>query len=1020
MFRTVASESENNQGFLARMLGGIVGFGAGRPRLALWIMVLIGCAGVGVTVSDLRLKTSRSDLLAPDKSWDDYKKAFGGESDLVVVVKTDFSNTPLIQSVLDDLGGRLEREPEYFTSILYKINQTNLRRKALQYLSEPELKSAIRRVASFDPVLKQQDWELLRVERLAGQLDKQIRSATANQTSADNAAAYAERLALSLNSFLESDQEQLRLNKHGFESPWPDIVSTEVEHSAQDKDLAYLMNGNHSVGMLHVKPVADTSGVDANARSVDRLREHLVQLETEYRAVAPDLSLALTGIPVLEHDELRRSGRDMVNAGLIAFVLVGLLLTFGLRGIRHPMLVMIMLVNALAITFGIATLAVGHLNILSICFAAIMIGLGVDFGIHFVTRYLHLRLELYELKEALVLAGRSVGTGIFTSAATTALAFGSAALAGYPGLAELGIISALGIIVCALQTFTFLPALIALSDEHVDIDELPVPINGGMWRSAVAKFPIIAIALSLVGISVVAWKAVDYNDGSIKFNVAYDANLLKMQDNTLSSVVAERTLAGSDESLLYAVALAKTREETDALRGKLIALPTVDRVSELSSRIPDAPTSEKKQLIDELRGRLQQLPRTTPSFTASNPEIVGSSLDRLHKGLTASPNLQARKAAELLDEFLNQLASLPTSQQAAVMDAYQNLMVSSLLREFGEVSQATSLEPISITDLPDAWRDRYLRTADDGQTWLLKIFPKEDVWDQTALASFVTDIRTVSENVTGVPVQQYEASIKTAECYKMIGLYSLAAIAMFLLFDFLRPGQKLMTIVPPLLVVGFVGYTSVQRSGTFSPHLLVAIYLGMVAFVATVFDFRNLRDTLLALVPPAGGGLMLLGLMAFLNIDFNPINLVVMPLVLGIGVDDGIHMVHDYRRQLTSGSKEYVPSGDTINGVLFTSLTSIVGFGSLMVSSHMGLKSVGIVLALGVTSCLAVALLLVPPLLVLVAKYQPASLEPVIVRAPKKKKVKAETEETASTEEAEAPDPEARRSRKERRRQAAA
>ena len=154
---------------------------------------------------------------------------------------------------------------------------------------------------------------------------------------------------------------------------------------------------------------------------------------------------------------------------------------------------------------------------------------------------------------------------------------------------------------------------------------------------------------------------------------------------------------------------------------------------------------------------------------------------------------------------------------------------------------------------------------------------------------------------------------------------------------------------------------------------------------------------------------MLLGLMALLNVDFNPLNLIVMPLVLGIGVDDGIHLVHDYRRQLAAGAKEYVPSGDTINGVLLTSLTSIVGFGSLMVSAHQGLKSVGIVLALGVASCLAVGLLLVPAILVLVAKYQPASLEPVIIRTPKQAK---EGEESAGED--------GKVSRKEKRRQAAA
>lgn len=1004
------------------MLGNIVGFGATKPRLVLWLMVLLGCAGVGITVSDLKLKTSRSDLLAPSEEWSEYKESFGGDSDLVVVVKTQFANTPLIQNVLDDLGDRLQREPEYFSSVLFKIDQTSVRRKALQYLSENELQSAIRRVDSFSPVLQQQQWDLLKVEGLAGQLNRQISRATANQTSSEVASAYAVRLAESLDGFLEVTGEDLRLNRHSFQSPWPDIVSTEVEHSAEDRDLAYLMNDNRSVGMLHVKPVLDPSGLDPKSRSVTRLREHLAQVETEYRAVAADLSLSLTGIPVLEHDELRRSGRDTINAALIAFLGVGLLLSLGLRGMRHPMLVMVMLVNALAMTFGIATLAVGHLSVLSICFAAIMIGLGVDFGIHFVSRYLHLRQELYELPEALVLVGESAGPGIFTSALTTALAFGSAALTGYPGLAELGLISAVGILICAFQAFTFLPALIALSDEHVDIDELPVPYGVGLWRNLIGGFPTIAIALSVLGIVAVAWNAVNYDDGQLTWNVGYNGNLIKMQDESLPSVQAEKVLSGSDVSLLYAVAIAESREETDELRRRLTELPTVARVNDLSSRLPDAPGATKKQLITDLRSRLDRLPRTVPTFEASNPQVVGIALERLFKSLNASSSLQAHEAAVTLDRFLNNLAALPTQQQADVMDAYQNLMVSSLLREFGEVQQATSLSPVSIQDLPSSWRNRYLRAEDDRQLWLLKIYPKENIWDQAALAGFVQELRTVAPDVTGVPVQQYEASVRTEECYSIIALYSLAAIAMFLLFDFLRPGQKLMTIVPPLLVVGFVGYTSIQRSGSFDPHMLVGIYLSMVAFIAMVFDFRNLRDTLLALIPPFGGGLMLLGLMALLQIDFNPINIIVVPLVLGIGVDDGIHMVHDYRRQLMAGSQDYKPSGDTINGVLFTSLTSIVGFGSLMISAHKGLQSVGIVLALGIACCMAVALLLVPSLLVLVAKYQPASLEPVVLlkRRPKKPKAEKSQEAEAATGEDGGQPSEKRLSRKERRRQAAA
>ncbi|MFN9973116.1 MAG: hypothetical protein ACK58T_24840, partial [Phycisphaerae bacterium] len=117
---------------------------------------------------------------------------------------------------------------------------------------------------------------------------------------------------------------------------------------------------------------------------------------------------------------------------------------------------------------------------------------------------------------------------------------------------------------------------------------------------------------------------------------------------------------------------------------------------------------------------------------------------------------------------------------------------------------------------------------------------------------------------------------------------------------FLRPGQKLLTVVPPLLVAAFIGYTVHQRTGTISLHLPVAIALALTCFIAVVLDYRNLRDTLLALLPPLGGGVLLLGAMVLFGWELNPVNLIVMPLVLGIGVDNGIHLLQDYRRQVAA------------------------------------------------------------------------------------------------------------------------
>ena len=749
------------------------------------------------------------------------------------------------------------------------------------------------------------------------------------------------------------------------------------------------MSRQGDTGFLRVHPVVtSTPTPDTKTATTqtptERLRYHVAEVQEVFRKEAPDLTISLTGIAVLESDELSSSEHDMYLAAVIAFLAVGLLLSLGLRGMRHPMLVMITIVNALAITFGIVTVTIGHLNILSICFVAITVGLGVDFSIHFVTRYLYLRQELYELEESLVLTGRSVGMGIFTSAATTAIAFGSAVLTGYPGLAELGIITALGVMVCAGLTFTFLPALIALSDAPVEVDELPVPVDGKMWRSSVAGFPLTAIALSVLGIAAVAYNAINFGGESLSLQVSYDSNLLRLQDSGLNSVRAEADLARAQESLLYAVAIAKSREEADTLRSQFASLPTVDRVVDVAGKVPGPPTAEKSELIQKVSLAAARLQNVKPAVTTPRLESVGQSLKSLQQSLVESSDIKAKRVAVQLQQVIKAFASKPNEQRGLV-DSYQSWFVSSLMDEFGQISNATSLEPIKPQDLPVAWRNRYVRADGERELWLMKIYPKDDVWNEAALASFVGELRTVAPDVTGVPVRNFDSSAKVRECYQMIGLYSLAAIGLFLLFDFLRPGQKLLTLIPPMLVVGFVGYTSLQRGGELNPYLLVGVYLAMVGFIATVFDFRNLRDTLIALIPPIGGGLMLLGLMALLHVDFNPINLIVLPLVLGIGVDDGVHLVHDYRRQLAAGATEYTPSGDTVNGVLLTSLTSIVGFGSLMVSAHQGLKSVGVVLALGVACCMAVALILVPALLVLVARHQPASLEPIPIRlrAPK-------------------------------------
>ncbi|MGV2335373.1 MAG UNVERIFIED_CONTAM: MMPL family transporter [Planctomycetaceae bacterium] len=309
-----------------------------------------------------------------------------------------------------------------------------------------------------------------------------------------------------------------------------------------------------------------------------------------------------------------------------------------------------------------------------------------------------------------------------------------------------------------------------------------------------------------------------------------------------------------------------------------------------------------------------------------------------------------------------------------------------LLMEYAEIAAADRFDPVYLRDLPAELKSRYLRIRpDETQQWALRVYPRGNVWDGAALQKFVMDLRTVDASVTGLPVQILESAGRMSTTWGSIGLYSITVISVVLLFRNLRPGQKLLTIAPPIAVAAFIGYTLQQRNGAVNLPLLVGIALSLVVLIAAVLDYRNLRDTLLMLLPAFGGGLLLLGIMATAGLELNPLNLIALPLVFAIGIDNGIYLVADCRRQIAEGKEQYEMSPETFSSVLVTSLTSIAGFGSLLIAAHQGIFSMGLLLSLGVASCMMVAVLLMPSLLTLVARHQPASMDPVrIIRGEQK------------------------------------
>lgn len=997
-----SSDNTASRSFPVRFVGWLVATVSARPRLMLWFILLVACASVGITVTQLQLRTSRSDLMSPEsmfaKNWRDYADTFGAESDLLVVVQTQGPNGKLIQTVIDDLGERLQREPEVFSNVLSRVDLTAIRAKALLLLTPEDARKTASRVEQYDRVVQGANWQLVRAETLAATLRDRVSKGVQDGVVSEGTYKAVEQFATSISSYMRHALDTGKVELSAFKSPLPELMHVAGDQKLSGGQTAYMLNPEHTVGVIQVTAVrpsknsraasrtAQTVDGDPNAAAIHRLRELAEEVQKSHEVQTGDLRISVTGIPALEHDEMHSTSVDMRTAGVVAFLVVGGMLFLAFRSVRHPMLALLTVVVAVCWTFGAATVVVKHLNIISVCFPVFLIGLGIDFSVSFINRYLTLRQELYELPDALRETAETTGIGILTSAVTTALAFSTAMLTGFPGLAELGLISAMGVLLCAFSTFVFLPALIALSDAEYEVDVLPQPFSPAVLRRVLVAWPLVTIGLGAVGLVFFASRAFQYTDGSIRCRVEYNPNLMALMDPSAESVRAERVLESSGaETVLYAVSVASNWEDATALRRKFLGLSSVGRVSDIASKLPDRPDEQTLQLLQRLQQRAASVKASLPGISPANNVTVGREVDALYSALRKSNHPSAQKAAASLDVFLDDLTNTPGKQASAILTSYNDMIARWLLMEYAEIAAADNFSTVAPRDLPNELRSRYV-WADRNtreQKWVLRVYPRSDIWDGASLQKFVADLRTVDPHVTGVPVQNLESAGRMHRTYAAVGLYAIAVISLVLLYNYLRPGQKLMTLLPPVGVTAFIGYTLFQRNGTVDNSLLVIICLGLVVFIAAVLDYRNLRDTVLTLIPSLAGAVVLFGIMAMLKLPLNPVSLIALPLVFAIGIDNGIYLVTDCRKQIAAGAAAYEPSVDTVSSMLVTSLTSIVGFGSLMIASHQGLFSIGVLLALGVASSLVVSLVLMPPLLALVARHQPASMEPVrIIRRP--------------------------------------
>ena len=737
------------------------------------------------------------------------------------------------------------------------------RANGLLYRSADELEALADRLSAAQPLLA----------RLAGELNLETLLdllAEAEQRR-DQLSLDRERIHVRLAAAIEG-----ALSGAGAPLSWQRMFAAESEVESVYREI------------LLVRPVLEPGKIMSARSAMEAIRGLRREAGLERGAVR----VKLTGSVALGHDELRSALAGAQLAGLLALVLVTAIMYLGLRSLRMVAVALLSLAVGLALTAGFAALAVGRVNLISVAFVVLYVGLGVNYAVHYLLRCRERLAAGLAGREAVAQAGLLLAGALGLSALTTAIGFFAFVPTAFEGIAELGLIAGFAMFVTLGVTYTVTPALLTVFGTPC----AQAPVDRGR-NYAVVDWPLrhrraVQAGALLAGLAALLLAPL----------ADFDSDPLNVRNQDAESVRTMRELLAAGET---------------GYRNLQVLAPRAQRMRELVPRIEAQPTVRRTVTIDDMVPSNQdtRLARIEDLYWLLGPTLVDADWKIAQAKAGAVARAAAALAAQLPDAPASQrlataLAELqerlqgdaPERWRAATAQALLGLLPHTM-RRLGESLQVDN--PVTRADLP---RDLLRRWVSDDATHLIQVFPAVNVNDFDAQARFADQVSQVAPSVTGPPVIQRAAGEAITRAFRQALLWAAAGITVIL-----------------LLVL------------------------------------RSLPDTVRVLVPLLLGGLLTTALMVLLGLSFNYANVIALPLLLGVGVDNGIHLVYRHR----SGD---MPRGNvlrtaTAGAIVLGALVTAAGFGNLAFSPHAGTASLGMVLGLGLALIVLSTIVVLPALL---------------------------------------------------------
>ncbi len=885
-----------------RIFRAVARFDVTHPWLVLMLSAILAALCVMYTKARLQFQTGQDDLISANnrdsRDYLNYTKEFPDLDGLIVAVRTAPDRTRA-EHFTDALAARLKADHVNVKSVFYRVDRGMMGSGALLYLSLDDLQQLDARLTASIPLIQAYGADPA-LATLFAVVNAQL----------DRAAAGLRRGADAQRAGTNPSANLAMLGKGAAINPSANLAMLDAVLAGMLADPA----SNPPSPWRALNPQSAPGGAEHDGYLVSDNGKYLLI------DIAPGDGVANGPDPVA----VIQADLDAVRAqmpGVAAGMTGGPALAYAEQSTtQHDM----MLASVLAISSNIALIVIPFRGLVEPLFAIIALLTGVAWSFGFTTLAVG-HLNLLSAVFTSVLAGIGINFPIHLMARYDEARRNGAAM---PAAVDLAVVNT-GTGVFASACIMALAFLMPMFTDFKGIAELGLVSAAGLFMcllSAMLVFPaLIALrdrrrpppvrpTLSLaprrstleklfarpgliVGISVAATAGALF----LIRDVHFDQNVLKLQASGAEAVRYENLLLrDSGRSSWFAVALAPTAAAADRKAAAFRKLPEVAGVQTLTTYIPTH-QAQKLALLAALGRRLAPVSiRATPSANdgALARELNGLAA-RLNAMRQADPAGGVLKTAALAEDAIARL-----KRQPGAFNAYQSAIAASLGAEIDGLKAQITPSPITQTNLPRILRERFIGT---GGSYLVQVYPKGQIWDDAPLKRFADAVRTVDRDTTGPPLQTYNLATVMRQGYERAALLALIAV-----------------------------------------------------FIFVYADFRSLRDTLLATVPLLFGGAWLLEVMPLLGWEFNLANLFAVPIIIGMGVDNGVNMLYRWREERDKSS--LILTRAVGKSVTICSLTTIAAFAALIPATHRGISSLGWVLSVGVSLILAATLIVLPAL----------------------------------------------------------